>query len=100
MGWRGFANNSKRRDEIGAIEDNCEQEPNSSQKKASQGRLGKKENIKEDGWLEKEKANLFTYFRLFGCRITNGESTDIAEFLLEIIHYSHISITIRTKIDY
>ena len=37
---------------------------------------------------------------LFCCRITNRESTDITEFLLKIIHDSHISVTIRTKIDY
>ena len=46
------------------------------------------------------KARQLLYICLFCCRITNSESTAIAEFLLEIIHYSHIRVTIRTKVDY
>ena len=36
---------------------------------------------------------------LFGGRIADSQSTGITKFLLEIIHYSHICVTICTKVD-
>ena len=75
---------TKRRDERGAEKDNCEQKPNSAQKKGEsrkqvRAKDGSKENYKpkreiQKRWMEgkgKEKAHLFTYRSSFQLR-NNG----------------------------